>query len=113
MNNPDRYTSKPPDDTVKTDDIVSKNIPKNTQNKVRSASSIKTKETVSAVKSKQPIINASKQSAKDTAKAINKSSQMEKQSAKGAKKAARATKRAIKAMIESTKALVNAIIAGG
>ena len=113
VNNPDRYTSKPPDDTVKTDDNVSKNIPKNTQNKVRSASSIKTKETVSAVKSKQPIINASKQSAKDTAKAINKSSQMEKQSAKGAKKAARATKRAIKAMIESTKALVNAIIAGG
>ena len=38
---------------------------------------------------------------------------MAKQSAKGAKKAARATKRVIKAMIESTKALVNAIIAGG
>lgn len=114
INNPDKYTPKAPDDTVKTDDdIVSKNIPKNTQNKVRSASSIKTKETVSAVKSNQPIINASKQSAKDTAKAINKSSQMAKQSAKGAKKAARATKRAIKAMIESTKALVNAIIAGG
>ena len=113
VNNPDRYTPKAPDDTVKTDDIVSKNTPKNTQNKVRSASSIKTKETVSVVKSKQPIINASKQSAKDTAKAINKSSQMEKQSAKGVKKAARATKRAIKAMIESTKALVNAIIAGG
>ena len=117
VNNPDRYTPKAPDDTVKTDDIVSKNTPKNTQNKVRSASSIKTKETVSAVKSKQPIIKASKQSAKDTAKAINKSSQIAKetakQSAKGAKKAARATKRAIKAMIESTKALVNAIIAGG
>ena len=114
INNPDKYTPKAPDDTVKTDDdIVSKNIPKNTQNKVRSASSIKTKETVSAVKSNQPIINASKQSAKDTAKAINKSSQMAKQSAKGAKKAARATKRVIKAMIESTKALVNAIIAGG
>ena len=118
INNPDKYTPKAPDDTVKTDDdIVSKNIPKNTQNKVRSASSIKTKETVSAVKSNQPIINASKQSAKDTAKAINKSSQIAKetakQSAKGAKKAARATKRAIKAMIESTKALVNAIIAGG
>ena len=118
VNNPDKYTPKAPDDTVKTDDdIVSKNIPKNTQNKVRSASSIKTKETVSAVKSNQPIINASKQSAKDTAKAINKSSQIAKetakQSAKGAKKAARATKRAIKAMIESTKALVNAIIAGG
>ena len=95
INNPDKYTLKAPDDTVKTDDIVSKNTPKNTQNKVRNASSIKTKETVSAVKSKQPIINASKQSAK------------------GAKKAARATKRAIKAMIESTKALVNAIIAGG
>lgn len=117
VNNPDRYTPKAPDDTVKTDDIVSKNTPKNTQNKVRSASSIKTKETVSVVKSKQPIINVSKQSAKDTAKAINKSSQIAKetakQSAKGAKKAARATKRAIKAMIESTKALVNAIIAGG
>lgn len=95
VNNPDRYTPKAPDDTVKTDNIVSKNEPKNTQNKVRSASSIKTKETVSAVKSQQPIIKASKQSAK------------------GAKKAARATKRAIKAMIESTKALVNAIIAGG
>lgn len=117
VNNPDKYTPKAPDDTVKTDDIVSKNTPKNTQNKVRSASSIKTKETVSVVKSKQPIINASKQSTKDTAKAINKSSQIAKetakQSAKGAKKAARATKRAIKAMIESTKALVNAIIAGG
>ena len=117
VNNPDRYTPKAPDDTVKTDNIVSKNEPKNTQNKVRSASSIKTKETVSAVKSQQPIIKASKQSAKDTAKAINKSSQIAKetakQSAKGAKKAARATKRAIKAMIESTKALVNAIIAGG
>lgn len=117
VNNPDRYTPKAPDDTVKTDDIASKNMPKNTQNKVRSASSIKTKETVSAVKSNRPIINASKQSAKDTAKAINKSSQIAKetakQSAKGAKKAARATKRAIKAMIESTKALVNAIIAGG
>lgn len=116
INNPDKYTPKAPDDTVKTDDIVSKNTPKNTQNKVRSASSIKTKETVSAVKSKQPIINASKQSTKDTAKAINKSSQIAKetakQSAKGAKKAARATKRAIKAMIESIKALVNAIIAG-
>lgn len=110
VNNPDRYTPKAFDDTVKTDDIVSKNIPKNTQNKVRSASSIKTKETVSAVKSNQPIINASKQSAKDTAKAINKSSQIAKETAK---KAARATKRAIKAMIESTKALVNAIIAGG
>lgn len=74
-------------------------------------------ETVSVIKSKQPIINVSKQSAKDTAKAINKSSQIAKetakQSAKGAKKAARATKRAIKAMIESTNALVNAIIAGG
>lgn len=117
INSPDKYTPKAPDDTVKTDDIASKNTPKNTQNKVRNASSIKTKETVSAVKSKQPIINASKQSAKDTAKAINKSSQIAKetakQSAKGAKKAARATKRAIKAMIESTKALVNAIIAGG
>lgn len=118
VNNPDKYTPKAPDDTVKTDDdIVSKNIPKNTQNKVRSASSIKTKETVSVVKSKQPIIKSSKQSAKDTAKAINKSSQIAKetakQSAKGAKKAARATKRVIKAMIESTKALVNAIIAGG
>lgn len=118
VNNPDKYTSKAPDDTVKTDDdIVSKNIPKNTQNKVRSASSIKTKETVSAVKSNQPIINASKQSVKDTAKSINKSFQIAKetakQSAKGAKKAARATKRAIKSMIESTKALVNAIIAGG
>lgn len=117
VNNPDKYTPKAPDDTVKTDDIVSKNTPKNTQNKVRSASSIKTKETVSAVKSNQPIIKASKQSAKDTAKAINKSSQIAKetakQSAKGAKKAARATKRAIKSMIESTKALVNAIIAGG
>ena len=117
VNNPDRYTPKAPDDTVKTDDIASKNMPKNTQNKVRSASSIKTKETISAVKSNQPIIKASKQSAKDTAKAINKSSQIAKetakQSAKGAKKAARATKRAIKAMIESTKALVNAIIAGG
>lgn len=118
VNNPDKYTPKAPDDTVKTDDdIVSKKIPKNTQNKVRSASSIKTKETVSVIKSKQPIINVSKQSAKDTAKAINKSSQIaketSKQSAKGAKKAARATKRAIKAMIESTKALVNAIIAGG
>lgn len=99
VNNPDKYT------------------PKNTQNKVRSASSIKTKETISAVKSNQPIVKSSKQSAKDTAKAINKSSQIAKetakQSAKGAKKAARATKRAIKAMIESTKALVNAIIAGG
>lgn len=118
VNNPDKYTPKAPDDTVKTDDdIVSKNIPKNTQNKVRSASSIKTKETVSVIKSKQPIINASKQSAKDIAKAINRSSQIAKetakQSAKGAKKAARTTKRAIKAMIESTKALVNAIIAGG
>ncbi len=117
VNNPDKYTPKAPDDTVKTNDIASKNMPKNTQNKVRSASSIKTKETVSAVKSSQPIIKASKQSAKDTAKAINKSSQIAKetakQSAKGAKKAARATKRAIKAMIESTKALVNAIIAGG
>lgn len=117
VNNPDKYTPKAPDDTVKTDDIVSKNTPKNTQNKVRSASSIKTKETVSAVKSNQPIINVSKQSAKDTAKAINKSSQVAKetakQSAKGAKKAARATKRAIKAMIESTKVLVNALIAGG
>lgn len=117
VNNPDKYTPKAQTETVKTDDIVSKNTPKNTQNKVRSASSIKTKETVSAVKSKQPIINASKQSAKDTAKAINKSSQIAKEtakkSAKGAKKAARATKRAIKAMIESTKALVNAIIAGG
>lgn len=117
VNNPDKYTPKAPDDTVKIDDIVSKNTPKNTQNKVRSASSIKTKETVSVVKSKQPIIKASKQSAKDTAKSINKSSQIAKetakQSAKGAKKAARATKRAIKAMIESTKALVNAIIAGG
>ena len=117
MNNPDKYTPKAPDDTVKTDDIVSKNTPKNIQNKVRSASSIKTKETVSAVKSKQPIIKASKQSVKDTAKAINKSSQIAKetakQSAKGAKKAARTAKRAIKAMIESTKALVNAIIAGG
>ena len=116
VNSPDKYTPKAPDDTVKTDDIVSKNTPKNTQNKVRSASSIKTKETVSAVKSKQPIIKACKQSAKDTAKAINKSSQIAKetakQSAKGAKKAARATK-TIKAMIESTKALVNAIIAGG
>jgi hypothetical protein len=117
VNNPDKYTPKAPDDTVKTDDIVSKNTPKNTQNKVRSASSTKTKETVSAVKSKQPIINASKQSTKDTAKAINKSFQIAKetakQSTKGAKKAARATKRVIKAMIESTKALVNAIIAGG
>lgn len=117
INNPDRYTPKVQTKTVKTDDIVSKNTPKNTQNKVRSASSIKTKETVSVVKSNQPIINASKQSAKDTAKAINKSSQIAKetvkQSAKGAKKAARATKRAIKAMIEITKALVNAIIAGG
>lgn len=117
VNNPDRYTPKAPDDTVMIDDIVSKNAPKNTQNKVRSASSIKTKETVSAVKSNQPIINASKQSVKDTAKAINKSSQIAKETAKqfakGAKKAARATKRAIKAMIESTKALVNAIIAGG
>ena len=118
VNNPDKYTPKAPDDTVKTDDdIVSKNIPKNTQNKVRSASSIKTKETVSAVKSNQPIINASKQSVKDTAKSINKSFQIAKetakQSAKGAKKAARATKRAIKSMIESTKALVNAIIVGG
>lgn len=117
VNNPDRYTPKAPDDTVMIDDIVLKNTPKNTQNKVRSASSIKTKETVSVVKSNQPIINASKQSAKDTAKAINKSSQIAKetakQSAKGAKKAARATKRVIKAMIESTKALVNAIIAGG
>ena len=112
-NNPDRYTPKAQIEIVKTDDNVSKNTPKNTQNKVRSASSIKTKETVSAVKSKQPIIKASKQSAKDTAKVINKSSQIAKetakQSAKGAKKAARA----IKAMIESTKALVNAIIAGG
>lgn len=117
INNPDKYTPKAPDDTVKTDDIASKNTPKNTQNKVHSASSIKTKETVSVVKSKQPIINVSKQSAKDTAKAINKSSQIAKetakQSAKGAKKTARATKRAIKAMIKSTKALVNAIIAGG
>ena len=117
VNNPDKYTPKSPDDTVKTDDIASKNTSKNTQNKVRSASSIKTKETVSVVKSKQPIINVSKQSAKDSAKAINKSSQIAKetakQSAKSAKKAARATKRAIKAMIESTKALVNAIIAGG
>ena len=117
VNNPDRYTPKAPDDTVKIDDIVSKNTPKNTQNKVRSASSIKTKETVSAVKSKQTIIKSSKQSAKNTAKAINKSSQIAKetakQSAKGAKKAARATKRAIKFIIESTKALVNAIIAGG
>ena len=117
VNNPDRYTPKAPDDTVKTDDVASKNIPKNTQNKVRSASSIKTRETVSAVKSNQPIIKASEQSTKDTAKAINKSSQIAKetakQSAKGAKKAARATKRVIKAMIESTKALVNAIIAGG
>ena len=99
VNNPDKYT------------------PKNTQNKVRSASSIKTKETISAVKSNQPIVKSSKQSVKDTAKVINKSSQIAKetakQSAKGAKKAARATKRAIKAMIESTKALVNAIIAGG
>jgi len=117
VNNPDKYTPKAPDDTVKTDNIVSKNTPKNTQNKVRSASSIKTKETVSVIKSKQPIIKARKQSVKDTAKAINKSSQITKetakQSAKGAKKAARATKRVIKAMIESTKALVNAIIAGG
>lgn len=117
VNNPDRYTPKAPDDTVKTDDVASKNIPKNTQNKVRSASSIKTRETVSAVKSNQPIIKASEQSTKDTAKAINKSSQIAKetakQSAKGAKKAARTAKRAIKAMIESTKALVNAIIAGG
>ena len=117
VNNPNKYTPKVPDDTVKPDDIVSKNTPKNTQNKVRRASSIKTKETVSAVKSNQPIINVSKQSAKDTVKAINRSSQIAKetakQSAKGAKKAARATKRAIKAMIESTKALVNAIIAGG
>lgn len=117
VNNPDKYTPKAPDDTVKTDDVASKNMPKNTQNKVRSASSIKTKETVSVVKSKHPIINVNKQSAKDTAKAINKSSKIAKetakQSAKGAKKAARATKRAIKAMIESTKALVNAIIAGG
>ena len=116
-NNPDRYTPKAPDDTVKTDDIVSKNTPKNTQNKVRGTSSIKTKETVSAVKSKQPIIKASNQSAKNTAKAINRSSQIAKetakQSAKSAKKAARASKRAIKSMIESTKALVNAIIAGG
>lgn len=116
-NNPDKYTPKAQTETVMTDDIVSKNAPKNTQNKVRSASSIKTKETVSAVKSKQPIIKSSKQSAKDTTKAINKSSQIAKetakQSAKGAKKAARATKRAIKAMIESTKALINAIIAGG
>ena len=121
VNNPDKYTPKAPDDTAKTNDIVSKNTPKNTQNKVRSASSIKTKETVSAVKSQQPIIKASKQSAKDTAKTINKSSQIAKETAKqsakgakkGAKKAAKATKRAIKAMIESTKALVNAIIAGG
>ena len=118
INSPDKYTLKAQTETVKTDDdIVSKNTPKNTQNKVRSASSIKTKETVSAVKSQQPIIKTSKQSAKDTAKAINKSSQIAKetakQSAKGAKKAARATKRAIKAMIESTKALVNAILAGG
>ncbi|MDD6673858.1 MAG: CHAP domain-containing protein [Eubacteriales bacterium] len=117
INNPDRYTPKAQTETVKTDDNISKNTPKNTQNKVRSAISIKTKETVSAVKSNQPIIKASKQSAKDTAKAINKSSQIAKEtakkSAKGAKKAARATKRAIKAMIESTKALVNAIIAGG
>lgn len=116
-NNPDRYTPKAQTETVKTDDIVSKNTPKNIQNKVRSASSIKTKEAVSVVKSKQPIINVSKQSAKDTAKAINKSSQIAKetakQSAKGAKKAARAAKKAIKVMIESTKALVNAIIAGG
>lgn len=50
VNTSDKYTTKAPDDTVKTDDIVSKNTPKNTQNKVRSASSIKTKETVSAVK---------------------------------------------------------------
>lgn len=117
VNNPDKYTPKSPDDTVKTDDIASKNTPKNTQNKVRGASSIKTKETVSAVKSQQPIIKASKQSAKDTAKAINRSfkiaKETAKQSAKSGKKAARATKRAIKAMIESTKALVNAIIAGG
>lgn len=117
VNNPDKYTPKAQTETVKADDIVSKNTPKNIQNKVHSASSIKTKETVSVVKSKQPIINVSKQSAKDTAKAINKSSQIAKetakQSAKGAKKAAGATKRAIKAMIESTKALVNAIIAGG
>ena len=117
VNNPDKYTPKAPDDTVKNDDIISKNTPKNTQNKVRGTHSIKTKETVSVVKSKQPIIKASKQFAKDTAKAINKSSQIAKetakQSAKGAKKATRATKRAIKAMIESTKALVNAIIAGG
>lgn len=117
VNNPDRYTPKVQTETVKTDDIVSKNTPKNTQNKVRSASSIKTKETVSAVKSNQHIVKSSKQSAKDTAKVINKSSQIAKetakQSAKGAKKAARATKRIIKAMIESTKALVNAIIAGG
>ena len=117
VNNPDRYTPKAQIETVKNDNIVSKNTPKNTQNKVRSASSIKTKETVSAVKLKQPIIKVSKQSAKDTSKAINKSSQIAKetakQSAKGAKKAARTAKRAIKAMIESTKALVNAIIAGG
>ncbi len=114
VNNPDRYTPKAQTETVKTDDIVSKNTPKNTQNKVRS---IKTKESVSAVKSNQPIVKSSKQSAKDTAKAINKSSQIAKetakQSAKGAKKAARAAKRTIKSMIESTKALVNAIIAGG
>lgn len=82
MNNPDRYTPKAQTETVKTDDIVSKNTPKNTQNKVRSASSIKTKETVSVIKSKQPIINVSKQSAKDTAKAINKSSQIAKETAK-------------------------------
>ena len=55
VNNPDRYTPKAPDDTVMIDDIVSKNTPKNTQNKVRSASSIKTKETVSADKCKQTI----------------------------------------------------------
>lgn len=60
MNNPDRYTPKAQIETVKNDNIVSKNTPKNTQNKVRSASSIKTKETVSAVKLKQPIIKVSK-----------------------------------------------------
>lgn len=81
----------------------------------------KTQETAKAAqKTAQATVKASQkiaQSAKDTAKAINKSSQIAKetakQSAKGAKKAARATKRAIKAMIKSTKAFVNAIIAGG
>ena len=57
INTPDKYTPKAQTETVKTDDIVSKNTPKNTQNKVRSASSIKTKEAVSVIKSKQPIIN--------------------------------------------------------